>query len=108
MEGEKGGSEELLAQPDGLTEPVEAQRRYNRDYMRRWRAAHPEKQDQLNANRKARTQIEPLTPDEMKEDSSVCGFCRARPSTSRVTRLEVSDETESGYREIQVPYCGTC
>lgn len=87
---------------------VEKQRRYIRDYMRKWRASNPEKQEQLNFERKARVEIEPVSSGTAEVDVSICGFCRKRPSVSEVLRLRVSDANELGYEEIRVPYCGIC
>lgn len=48
----------------------------------------------------------PFADEESK--AIICGFCRERTLIGFIPRLKVSDETASGYEEIQVPYCGFC
>lgn len=84
------------------------QRRRKREYMRRWRAAHPEQEARIWAKRKAATVVDVAQVREADESRTACGFCGKRAPVDWVLRLRVSDEAESGYEEIRVPYCGLC
>ncbi len=94
--------------------PLEKRRRYNRLYMRSWRAdprhqacerAHRER---WHYERKLRDSLPPCDPDADDHGESVCGFCRKSPPVTKVWRLEIRDLAPRGYVEVRVPYCGQC
>ena len=87
----------------------EGRRRYNREYMRRWRA-NPANLARERANRKEwhylrklRSAMAPLP-----EGRLLCAFCHRRASVRRVSRLEVVQGIPGGFVEVKVPYCGEC
>jgi hypothetical protein len=89
-------------------------RRYNRLYMRSWRA-DPRHQAYERANRerwhyerKLRNAMRIHHPGFDDHGDPVCGFCRRGPVVERVQRLEIRDLAPRGYVEIRVPYCGEC
>ncbi len=93
---------------------MQKRRRYNRVYMRHWRA-DPRHQAEERENRErwhyarklrsARGEYQPYTGD---YGEPVCGFCRKSPVVARVMRLEVRDDAPRGYVEVRIPYCGEC
>jgi hypothetical protein len=99
----------------GMRHPLlEKRRRYNRLYMRSWRAdprhrarerAHRE---QWHYERKLRDSLRPYDPYADDRGVPVCGFCRKHPPVTKVLRLEIRDQAPRGYVEIRVPYCGEC
>ena len=93
---------------------LEKRRRYNRLYMRSWRA-DPSHQAYERANRerwhyerKLRNAMRIHHPGFDDHGHPVCGFCRKGPVVARVPRLEIRDLAPHGYVEIRVPYCGEC
>jgi hypothetical protein len=88
-------------------------RRYNRIYMRAWRA-HPANIAAERRNRARwhyqRKLHEALRhpPDESKHAAAICGFCRKQAPVTMVRRLEIRDLAPRGYVEVRVPYCGEC
>ena len=70
-------------------------RRYNRAYMRRWRAnpKHAER-EQLTRRRsyhawKIRALRKPESADRNMRGELFCGICRKRPAVTQVTRLKM-------------------
>ncbi len=93
---------------------IEKRRRYNRLYMRSWRA-DPRHQAFERANRerwhyerKLRNASRIYHPYCDDNGDPVCGFCRKTPVVTRVQRLEIRDCAPRGYVEVRVPYCGEC
>jgi hypothetical protein len=93
---------------------IERRRRYNRRYMRGWRADpkhrlnERENRQRLHYERKVRgTEVSraPFTNDGGKP---VCGLCRKNPAIEEVVRLQVSKTTPCGFVELRIPYCGEC
>jgi hypothetical protein len=89
-------------------------RRYNRLYMRSWRA-DPRHQAYERANRERWHYERKLRSAQRNRHAYfddrgelVCGFCRKSPVVSRVPRLEIRDFAPRGYVEVRVPYCGEC
>lgn len=99
---------------DALLARLERRRRYNRLYMRRWRAdpGHSardrENRRQWHCDRKIRDAREKLPEFTNDRGEPVCGFCRSRPPITEILRLRVCEEARSGYLEIRIPYCGEC
>lgn len=93
---------------------LEQKRRYNRRYMRRWRAdpAHEslerEKRRQWYYERKAREAPEKLPPFTNDRGEPVCGFCRRSPAVTQILRLGACGGVPGGYVELRIPYCGQC
>ena len=93
---------------------LEKRRRYNRLYMRSWRAdprhrarerAH---RQQWHYERKLRDSLRAHHPYADDRGFPVCGFCRKHPPVTKVWRLEIRDLAPRGYVEVRVPYCGEC
>ena len=89
-------------------------RRYNRRYMRVWRASPTHRAAEL-ANRaryhyarKLRQTLQVVGADPPKNTRLVCGFCGSAPSIRKVWRLEIRDSAPGGYAEVRIPYCGDC
>lgn len=76
--------------------------------MKRWRAAHPEKEERIRTGRKLKAEAAVPQIQDIGEHKNRCGFCRKRTPIGVIARLKISEETESGYEEIQVLYCGVC
>lgn len=93
---------------------LEKRRRYNRLYMRGWRAdpAHSAREranrERWHYERKLRTALHVSDSNADGRPVSTCGFCRKNPPVTRVWRLEIRDLAPRGYVEIRVPYCGEC
>jgi len=95
-------------------EMLAARRQYNREYMRRWRAAirNYEKERECRERayfaRKKLDAFEEFPAVTMTHDESVCGICRRLPATCEVMRLRISSRTPGGFVEVRLPYCGQC
>jgi hypothetical protein len=93
---------------------LERRRRYNRRYMRRWRAdpAHEalerEKRRQWYNERKAREARDQLLPFTNDRGEPVCGFCWKSPPVTQIVRLRICESVPQGYVEVRIPYCGQC
>jgi hypothetical protein len=90
-----------------------ARRRYNRLYMRAWRAC-PANMAAERRNR-ARWHYERKLRQALgnnlmcgKRAEPVCGFCRKLFPVTQVWRLEIRELAPRGYAEVRVPYCGEC
>jgi hypothetical protein len=93
---------------------AEKRRRYNRLYMRSWRAdprhqaCEREHRERWHYERKLRNALRKHDPYADDRGEPVCGFCRKNPPVTRVWRLESRDLAPRGYVEVRVPYCGQC
>jgi hypothetical protein len=93
---------------------VEKRRRYNRLYMRGWRAdsAHSAREranrERWHYERKLRNALRVSASNTENRSIPTCGFCRKNRPITRVWRLEIRDLAPRGYVEIRVPYCGEC
>jgi hypothetical protein len=93
---------------------LERRRRYNRLYMRQWRAdptheaREREHRQQWYHARKERDAREKPAPFTNERGESVCGFCRANPPIGQVLRLQICELAPKGYVEVRIPYCGEC
>jgi hypothetical protein len=93
---------------------LRADRQYNRNYMRRWRA-DPAHRERENANRcrwacerKELVVEEPRHAFTNWRGERVCGFCKKRPPKGQILRLEASAAAPDQYVEVLIPYCGMC
>jgi len=92
---------------------IDKRRRYNRLYMRRWRAnpAHEalerasRRQQYIERKRREAAAKARFTND---RGEAVCGICGVNPPVTVVPRLVVSESSPDGYLEVRVPYCGEC
>jgi hypothetical protein len=88
--------------------------RYNREYMRRWRATphkKPRKKRCLRGRNPRSTQGRFRAKSQIRaknDGAPICGICRRQRAISVVTRFQLTQETESGFRAVRVPYCGLC
>jgi ribosomal protein L32 len=93
---------------------LDKRRRYNRLYMRAWRAdpAHTASERANRARwhyqRKLREALRDSKVGTEKVAHPVCGFCRRYPPVAIVRRLEIRDLAPTGYVGVRVPYCGEC
>lgn len=93
---------------------LEKRRRYNRLYMRAWRAdpAHlaveRANRERWHYERKLRNALSAGVSAAEKHATFLCGFCRKLPPVTRVRRLEIRHLAPRGYVEVRVPYCGEC
>ena len=93
---------------------LKKRRRYNRLYMRAWRAdpahlaAERANRERWHYERKLRNALSTSVSAEEKRATLFCGFCRKLPPVMRVRRLEIRDLAPRGYVEVRVPYCGEC
>lgn len=96
--------------------PVEDKRRYNREFMRRWRAdpfhlaaERAQRRQRYYAVHKQRRMERRATSRPASEgDEKLCGFCWKRPALRKIVRLQVSESAPDGYVEVRIPYCGEC
>lgn len=93
---------------------IDKRRRYNRLYMRSWRAdprhqaCERENRERWHYERKLREALRAHAPCADDHGNRVCGFCRKSPPITKVWRLEIRDLAPRGFVEVRVPYCGEC
>jgi hypothetical protein len=110
----RGSRRENDGSKDGVIALLEKRRRYNRDYMRRWRsdpthiAREHEIRQQCYYGRKERAEKEKRPPFTNDQGEPVCGFCRKNAPVTQIIRLRVCEEAPEGYVEVGIPYCGEC
>jgi hypothetical protein len=101
----------LLSVRDAL---IKKKRRYNREYMRSWRAVpghqarERENRERWHYERKLREALRAHHRCAGDHREPLCGFCRKSPPITKVWRLEVRDLAPRGFVEVRVPYCGEC
>ncbi|HVA16713.1 MAG TPA: hypothetical protein VMV59_03260 [Candidatus Dormibacteraeota bacterium] len=81
----------------------ETERRYKREYMRRWRA-NPENRARVMAMRHrqcAKRKVE----RSQEADAKVCAFCRTYAPVKRIERLIT---TSAGFKAVYVMCCADC
>ncbi|HKV03487.1 MAG TPA: hypothetical protein VJO53_00110 [Candidatus Acidoferrales bacterium] len=99
---------------DAVRSLLENRRRYNRLYMRRWRAlpSHRERERENRERSQYRRKSHDLPTGPLRYTNShgepVCGFCRRNPPVSVISRLQVCEYAPHGYAEVRIPYCGLC
>jgi hypothetical protein len=93
----------------------EERRRYNREFMRRWRADPfhlAEEQAQRRQRYYASKQRHIQHPAAAEKASGgakrMCGFCWKRPAVRKIMRLQVCESAPDGYAKVAIPYCGKC
>jgi hypothetical protein len=93
---------------------LEKRRKYNRLYMRSWRAdprhqaCERENRERWHYERKVREALRAQLACAGVHAVPVCGFCRKNPPVTKVWRLEIQDLAPRGFVEVRVPYCGEC
>ncbi len=105
----------LLAGDFGVRAALVAKRRrYNRLYMRTWRAnpahlaAERANRERWHYERKLRSALKEHSAGDGDHSNPACGFCRRHPPVTKVWRLEIRDLAPRGYVEVRIPYCGEC
>jgi len=89
-------------------------RKYNREYMRAWRASSQHKErDRANRQRwyyerKLRRALEKVRPHRGPHGERLCGYCGKLARIDEIARLEMCELARSGYVEVRFPYCGQC
>ena len=100
----------------GATDATEDRRRYNREFMRRWRAdpfhlaaEQAKRRERYYGGQKQRRIAQVgSSPQARKRDKELCGFCWKRRAVKKITRLQVSENAPDGYVKVRIPYCGQC
>ena len=93
---------------------LDEKRRYNREYMRRWRSLPKHQEVEQRNRRRCYRRRKALCTEIATQQSqnlkltTVCAFCRCRPSACTVVRLRMQDEFPYKFEEMRVPYCGEC
>ena len=93
---------------------LERRRRYNREYMRSWRAdprhrTHErDNRKRWHYQRKVRALRSSYGPSASDRGQPVCGLCRKNPSLTEIVRLRISENAPHDYVEMRIPYCGQC
>jgi len=91
----------------------ETVRRYNRAYMRRWRAYPRNLVREQAARSRARFARKERQAREGGRYTNcrgqpVCGFCWCRRPVWIAERLMISELARGGYERVRIPYCGEC
>ena len=89
-------------------------RRYNREFMRRWRL--DPRNHALEREKRRRWYYERHKPRLARDEGlpanrrrqRLCGFCSRLPATGEIARLRVSEASPGGYVKVRIPYCGQC
>jgi hypothetical protein len=112
-----GGRRELRTASAGKSRAEvrrERIRRYNREYMRRWRA------DPRNFERERDCRLRAYWRQKDKRARSqrrlyinargqpVCGFCWKRRPVRMAERLRICDAARGGYVKVLIPCCEEC
>jgi len=93
---------------------TEARRRYNREYMRRWRGDPRHRQREVESRMRAywKQKLRRATSERRLYingcGQAVCGFCWRRPPVRMAERLRISEAARSGYVRALIPCCGEC
>lgn len=99
---------------NGKLDLREVRRRYNREYMRRWRTDPRNRLRNLEDRmrwyyeRKVRDAMRPGAGPAPVNGKSICGFCHRGLAVRQVARLQVSSGLLERFVEVVVPYCGVC
>ena len=102
------------ASGNGKPDLREVKRRYNREYMRRWRTdsrnrlRNLEDRTRWYYERKLRDALRPEPERVLLHHKPGCGFCHRRPAVCQIMRLQVSEGLLEPFIEVRVPYCGVC
>src|SRR5271156_5339433 len=90
---------------------TEAGRRYNREYMRRWRADPRHRAREIGTRLRAylRQKARRATSERRlyvnRHGQAVCGFCWRRTPVRMAERLRISEAAKNGYVRVLVPCC---
>jgi hypothetical protein len=93
---------------------TEARRRYNREYMRRWRSDPRNYRREHECRERAywRQKISRARSERRlyinRRGQAVCGFCWKRPPVRMAERLRISEAARTGYVKVLIPCCGEC
>jgi hypothetical protein len=93
---------------------LEMKRRYNREYMRRWRAdirnheRERESRERAHVVRKLRAALEEYLSTRDARGARVCGICGRLPAKCSVIRLRACPCMPGGFVKVRLPYCGQC
>lgn len=92
----------------------EADRRYKREYMRRWRADPRSSQRELLTRLRAELsrRVRPMYGERRlylnRRGRPVCGFCWQRQPVKFQERLRISEEARNEFVKVLIPCCGKC
>ena len=95
-------------------EVLEIKRRYNREYMRRWRAdlrnyeRERQRRERAHMDRKMRAAFEEDVLPRYVQGQRACGICGRLPAKGSVIRLRICPWVRSGFVRVRLPYCGQC
>jgi hypothetical protein len=93
---------------------ADAQRRRNREYMRRWRAdpRNFERERLTRLQSELERRVHPRYPGRRlfvtSRGRAVCGFCWRGLPIKMVERLRISETAASEYLRVQIPCCADC
>jgi hypothetical protein len=91
-----------------------ARRRYNREYMRRWRADPRNFERELHTRLRAQLtrRVRPMYGERRlylnRRGRPVCGFCWQRRPIKFQERMRISEETRNEFVKVLIPCCGEC
>lgn len=89
-------------------------KKYNRSYMRQWRANAQPKPEKKSCRRGTNPRcpqgrfLPKSQSHPERHGSPLCGICGRVQAICAVTRLEITQESPGGFRIVRVPYCGSC
>jgi hypothetical protein len=95
---------------------IEERRRYNREFMRRWRAdpfnqamERKKRRDWYYERQKQRQPRERSKRCRaLDQKKGVCGLCWRRPAVTTIVRLQICEGASQQYAQVRIPYCGEC
>jgi hypothetical protein len=99
----KAHSLQRMPLPDNHSRLLAQRRKYNRKYMRRWRA-NPKNQRRERLSRRGWLETRKIGRV-ARRTGRVCGFCHLRAARSEVIRLRPA---ANGFVEVRMLYCGQC
>jgi len=94
----------------------EDKRRYNREFMRRWRAdpfhlaleQAQRRQRYYEVHKRRKIERDSSSPQARERDEKLCAFCWKRRAVRKIARLQVCESAPDGYVKVRIPYCGEC
>jgi hypothetical protein len=113
MDGERE-LRRVAGRSDSANQSKEERRRYNREYMRRWRADPRHRLRELDSRVRAyQAQKEGRAVNHRRlyidgRGRAVCGFCWRRSPIRLVVRLRISEAARNEYVKVLIPCCGEC
>ena len=111
-----------LSSENGIVEKIaesselEERRRYNREFMRRWRAdpfnhavERKKRREWYYERQKQRAPGEGSRGDcAAEKKKGVCGLCWRSPAVTTIVRLQIREDASGQYAQVRIPYCGEC